>query len=201
MATLQKKKDIFSMTNKLIKENLKTIIKKLPVVNIHFYQGIISITVPMKRLVSTLSILKNHINFQFKVLSCISGVDYPNKKKRFKIVYELLSLKYNTRLRVKVFVDELTPVESSVGIYPAAGWYESEIWDMFGVFFVNHSNLTRLLTDYGFEGYPLRKDFPLSGFIETSYDYTKKQVLNSKIELSQEYKSFNFKSSWEDLKL
>ena len=201
MATLQKKKDIFSMTNKLIKENLKTIIKKLPVVNIHFYQGIISITVPMKRLVSTLSILKNHINFQFKVLSCISGVDYPNKKKRFKVVYELLSLKYNTRIRVKVFVDELSPIESSVGIYPAAGWYESEIWDMFGVFFVNHSNLTRLLTDYGFEGYPLRKDFPLSGFIETSYDYTKKQVLNSKIELSQEYKSFNFKSSWEDLKL
>ena len=84
MATLQKKKDIFSMTNKLIKENLKTIIKKLPVVNIHFYQGIISITVPMKRLVSTLSILKNHINFQFKVLSCISGVDYPNKKKDSK---------------------------------------------------------------------------------------------------------------------
>ena len=201
MATLQKKKDIFSMTNKLIKENLKTIIKKLPVVNIHFYQGIISITVPMKRLVSTLSILKNHINFQFKVLSCISGVDYPNKKKRFKVVYELLSLKYNTRIRVKVFVDELSPIESSVGIYPAAGWYESEIWDMFGVFFVNHSNLTRLLTDYGFEGYPLRKDFPLSGFIETSYDYTKKQVLNSKIELSQEYKAFNFKSSWEDLKL
>ena len=78
---------------------------------------------------------------------------------------------------------------------------ESEIWDTFGVFFVDHSNLTRLLTDYGFEGYPLRKDFPLSGFIETSYDYNKKQVLNSKIELSQEYKSFNFKSSWEDLKL
>lgn len=189
------------MTNKLIKENLKIIVKKLPVVNIHFYQGILSITVPVKRLVSTLSILKNHINFQFKVLSCISGVDYPNKKRRFKIVYELLSLKYNTRLRVKVFVDELTPIKSSISVYPAAGWYESEIWDMFGVFFVDHSNLTRLLTDYGFEGYPLRKDFPLSGFIETSYDYNKKQVLNSKIELSQEYKSFNFKSSWEDLKL
>ena len=201
MVILPKKKDIFSMTNKLIKENLKIIVKKLPVVNIHFYQGILSITVPVKRLVSTLSILKNHINFQFKVLSCISGVDYPNKKRRFKIVYELLSLKYNTRLRVKVFVDELTPIKSSISVYPAAGWYESEIWDMFGVFFVDHSNLTRLLTDYGFEGYPLRKDFPLSGFIETSYDYNKKQVLNSKIELSQEYKSFNFKSSWEDLKL
>ena len=201
MVILPKKKDIFSMTNKLIKENLKIIVKKLPVVNIHFYQGILSITVPMNRLVSTLSILKNHINFQFKVLSCISGVDYPNKKRRFKIVYELLSLKYNTRLRVKVFVDELTPIKSSISVYPAAGWYESEIWDMFGVFFVDHSNLTRLLTDYGFEGYPLRKDFPLSGFIETSYDYNKKQVLNSKIELSQEYKSFNFKSSWEDLKL
>ena len=189
------------MTNKLIKENLKTTIRKLPVVNVHFYKGIISITVPVKHITTTLLILKNHINFQFKILSCISGVDYPNKKNRFKIVYELLSVRYNTRLRVKIFVNELTPIKSIHLVYPASGWYESEIWDMFGVFFTNHTNLTRLLTDYGFEGYPLRKDFPLSGFIETSYDYAKKQVLNSKIELSQEYKTFNFKSPWEELKI
>ena len=113
----------------------------------------------------------------------------------------MLSVRYNTRLRVKIFVNELTPIKSIHLVYPASGWYESEIWDMFGVFFTNHTNLTRLLTDYGFEGYPLRKDFPLSGFIETSYDYAKKQVLNSKIELSQEYKTFNFKSPWEELKI
>ena len=100
-----------------------------------------------------------------------------------------------------MLTDELMPIESCESIFPAAAWYESETWDMFGIFFSNHSNLTRLLTDYGFEGYPLRKDFPLSGFIETSYDYTRKRVSNERVELSQEYRVFKFTSPWETLEL
>jgi NADH:ubiquinone oxidoreductase subunit C len=102
---------------------------------------------------------------------------------------------------VKVLTNELAPIESCECIYAAAGWYESETWDMYGIFFSNHTNLTRLLTDYGFEGYPLRKDFPLSGFVEASYDYTRKRVTNERVELSQEYRSFKFTSPWETLEL
>lgn len=190
------------MRNKFISKNLQTFLKTLPILSAHVYSNSsVSLTVSEKRLLSSIFILKNHANFQFKILSCISGVDYPNKKRRFKIVYELLSVRYNTRLTLKVFSDEITPVSSLTSIFPAAGWYESEIWDMFGVFFINHSNLTRLLTDYGFEGYPLRKDFPLSGFTEVSYDFIKKQVLKNKIELSQELKTFKFSSPWEEIKL
>ena len=101
--------------------------------------------------------------FQFKVLTCISGVDYPMNKYRFQIVYELLSVRYNFRIRVKTFTHELLSIKSCEKVFSAANWYECEIWDLFGVFFKNHSNLKRILTDYGFEGYPLRKDFPLSG--------------------------------------
>ena len=188
------------MKNKLIVKNFRTFTNIIPLINAHIYNNNhISLTIKKKNILNTIKILKNHSNFQFKILSCVSGVDYPNYKRRFKIVYELLSVRYNTRLKIKVFSDELSPIESISSIFPASCWYESEIWDMFGVFFQNHTNLTRLLTDYGFEGYPLRKDFPLSGFTEVSYDYTKKQVLNNKIELSQEFKTFKFQSPWETL--
>ena len=189
------------MLNKLIPTNTKTFFKILPILNIHLYNNDISLTVQKKHLLNVVRVLKNHNNFQFKILSCISGIDYPGSKRRFKLVYEMLSLRYNIRLRLKTLSDEISPVDSISTVFPAAGWYESEIWDMFGVFFQNHSNLTRLLTDYGFEGYPLRKDFPLSGFTEVSYDYVKKQVLNNKIELSQELKTFKFQSPWEGLKV
>lgn len=189
------------MNNLFIAENLKRITKVLPILKIQIYQKEISIVVKRDHLLLVLFFLKNHIKYQFKILTCISGVDYPSNKYRFKVVYELLSVRYNTRLRIKVLTDELMPIESCGRIFAAAGWYESEIWDMFGVFFSNHSNLTRLLTDYGFEGYPLRKDFPLSGFIETSYDYTRKRVANERVELSQEYRVFKFTSPWETLEL
>ena len=189
------------MITNSISNNLKTFFKLAPILNAHVYNKCISITVAKSQLLNTIFLFKNHTNFQFKMLSCISGVDYPNKKRRFKVVYDLLSVKYNIRIRVKVFSDEITPIDSLTKIFPAAGWYESEIWDMFGVFFKDHPNLTRLLTDYGFEGYPLRKDFPLSGFTEVSYDFTKKQVLNSKIELSQEFKTFKFSSPWETISI
>lgn len=190
-----------NMSNLFIVENLKKLTKLLPILKIQIYQKEISLIIDKNYLLTVLFFLKTHINYQFKILSCISGVDYPSNKHRFKIVYDLLSVKYNSRIRVKILTDELTPIESCGNIFAAAQWYESEIWDMFGVFFSNHSNLTRLLTDYGFEGYPLRKDFPLSGFIETSYDYTRKRVANERVELSQEYRVFKFTSPWETLEL
>lgn len=189
------------MNNLFIAENLKTITKILPISKIQMHQNEIIHVVKKNNLIPILFFLKNHIRYQFKILTCISGVDYPFQKHRFKLVYELLSVKYNARLRIKVFTDELTPIESCHKIFPAASWYESEIWDMYGVFFTNHNNLTRLLTDYGFEGYPLRKDFPISGFVESSYDYSRKRVINERVELTQEYRSFKFTSPWENLEL
>ena len=128
------------------------------------------------------------------------AVDFHNKY-RFKLVYELLSVRYNSRIRIKIFSHELLTVESCDTLFSAASWYECEIWDLFGVFFKNHSNLKRILTDYGFEGYPLRKDFPLSGFIEVRYNETKKRIVSESIELSQEYRTFRFLSPWETEKV
>lgn len=191
----------FEMNNLFITKNLSDLPKIVPVLKIQIYNKEINLIVASKHLIFTLAFLKNHVNHQFKVLTCISGVDYPENKYRFKIVYELLSVRYNSRIRIKTFAHELMPIESSSVIFPAAYWYESEIWDMYGVFFKNHPHLTRLLTDYGFEGYPLRKDFPLSGFVEVSYDYTRKRVSNERVELSQEFRAFRFSSPWETLKL
>lgn len=176
----------------------ENIIKILPIVRFELYNKENSFLVQINLLTDILTILKNHFKYQFKVLTCISGVDYPENLYRFQIVYELLSIKYNSRLRIKVLVDELTPVNSIEKIFPAATWWECEIWDMFGVFFLNQYNLTRLLTDYGFQGYPLRKDFPLSGFTESRYNVTKNRVVYENIELAQEYRTFEFISPWEN---
>ena len=189
------------MNNLFIVENLKVIAKILPILKIQIHQKEISFIIKKNHLLIVLAFLKNHVHFQFKILTCISSVDYPFNKHRFIVVYELLSVKFNIRLRVKIITNELSFIESCEHIFASAGWYESESWDMFGIFFHNHSNLTRLLTDYGFEGYPLRKDFPLSGFVEVSYDYTRKRVVNDRIELNQEYRAFKFTSPWETLKL
>jgi NADH/F420H2 dehydrogenase subunit C len=189
------------MNNLFIAENLKVITKVLPILKIQIHQNEISLVIRRNHLIPVLTFFKNHIKYQFKILTCISGVDYPSNKYRFKVVYELLSVRYNIRLRVKVLTNELMPIESCGDIFSAASWYESETWDMYGIFFSNHVNLTRLLTDYGFEGYPLRKDFPLSGFVEASYDYTRKRVTNERVELSQEYRAFKFTSPWETLEL
>jgi NADH/F420H2 dehydrogenase subunit C len=189
------------MSNLFIVENLKKLAKVVPILKLQIHQNDVSLIVKKNQLINVLSFFKNHVQYQFKVLTCIAGVDYPVNKYRFKIVYELLSVRFNTRVRLKVFTHELMPIESAGKIFPAADWYECEIWDMFGVFFDKHNNLTRLLTDYGFEGYPLRKDFPLTGFIEASYDYTRKRVTNERVELSQEYRVFKFASPWETLEL
>lgn len=176
----------------------ENIVKVLPIVRFELYRKETSFLIQTNLLKKILTILKNHFKYQFKVLTCISGVDYPENLYRFNIVYELLSVKFNTRLRIKILVDELVPVNSIEKIFSGASWWESEIWDMYGVFFLDQYNLTRLLTDYGFQGYPLRKDFPLSGFTESRYNAVKNRVVYDNIELSQEYRTFNFKSPWEN---
>jgi NADH dehydrogenase (ubiquinone) Fe-S protein 3 len=140
--------------------------------------------------------LRDHTNTQYKVLSSISGVDYPNREQRFEVSYDLLSIKYNHRIRIKTFIDDLNPLESITSIFPAASWWEREIWDLYGVFFQNHPDLRRILTDYGFEGHPMRKDFPLSGYTEVRYDEIKKRVICEPLELPQEYRNFDFASPW-----
>ena len=139
---------------------------------------------------------KMHTNCQYKILTCISGVDYLYKKNRFEINYELLSLRFNNRIRIKLFISEMEIVTSCQSIYPSSSWHECEVWDMYGIFFKNHPNLKRILTDYGFEGYPLRKDFPLCGFVEIKYNELEKRIVTESIELSQEYRTFNFLSPW-----
>ncbi|XP_060860937.1 NADH dehydrogenase [ubiquinone] iron-sulfur protein 3, mitochondrial [Metopolophium dirhodum] len=141
--------------------------------------------------------LKNQTNCQFANLSDLCAVDVPQRSNRFEIVYNLLSLRFNTRIRVKTYTDELTPIDSITSIYEAANWYEREIWDMFGVFFTNHPDLRRILTDYGFEGHPFRKDFPLSGYVEVRYDDEKKRVVVEPLEMSQEFRRFELSTPWE----
>jgi len=140
--------------------------------------------------------LKYNFNYQYSLLSCISGVDLLGKRYRFSVVYDLLSLTFNSRLRIKVFLNETTPIYSLTSIYINANWWEREIWDMFGIFFNQHPDLRRILTDYGFEGNPMRKDFPLYGFIELRYDENKKRVVTEPTFLSQEFRSFNFQTPW-----
>jgi NADH dehydrogenase (ubiquinone) Fe-S protein 3 len=141
--------------------------------------------------------LKHHSNTRFRVLIDVCGVDYPSRQKRFSVVYNLLSVQYNSRIRVETSVDEITPLNSVVSIFPSAGWWEREVWDMFGVYFVNHPDLRRILTDYGFEGHPLRKDFPLSGYSEVRYDDSEKRVVSEPLEMAQEFRYFAFSSPWE----
>ncbi|CAG2181013.1 unnamed protein product, partial [Oppiella nova] len=127
----------------------------------------------------------------------ICGVDVPTRQYRFEIVYNLLSLRYNSRIRVKTYTDELTPIESICELFKGANWYEREIWDMFGVFFINHPDMRRILTDYGFEGHPFRKDFPLSGYTECRYDDEVKRVVIEPLEMTQEFRKFDLQSPWE----
>lgn len=144
----------------------------------------------------TILFLKDHENCLFKMLIDMFAVDYPTKENRFELVYCLLSTKYNSRIKVKTYVDEFTPVESIVDLYQSANWLEREVWDMNGIYMEQHPDLRRILTDYGFEGYPLRKDFPLSGYVEVRYDDTVKRVVCEPLELAQEFRSFNFESPW-----
>lgn len=147
--------------------------------------------------VPVMSFLKDHTNAQYTSLSDLCGVDVPSRAYRFEVVYNLLSMRYSSRIRVKTYTDELTPLESIYDVHKAANWYEREVWDMYGVFFSNHPDLRRILTDYGFEGHPLRKDFPLSGYVEVRYDDEVKRVVVEPLELAQEYRKFDLSAPWE----
>lgn len=170
--------------------------KIVPLLKINIYKNsIILITHPFF-LENLLLVLKKHTNFQFSLLSTISGIDYLYKKNRFAIVYDLLSLSFSTRIRIKTFIHETSIHKSIQNIYLAATWWEREIWDLFGIFFTHNIEIKRILTDYGFEGHPLRKDFPLSGFVETRYDEQLKRVVCEPLEHLQEFRVFNFSTGW-----
>ena len=154
------------------------------------------LTIEPRHLLFVLTFLKKHFSFRFSLLSYIAGVDLMNLNYRFCVVYDLLSLKYNFRVRIKLFLSEITPVFSCVNIFINANWWEREIWDMFGIYFEEHPDLRRILTDYGFEGYPLRKDFPLSGYLELFYNENKKQIVVESLELTQDFRFFNFEVPW-----
>jgi len=135
----------------------------------------------------------------FKILVDVCGVDYPERERRFDVVYNLLSISHNQRIRVKVRVSEDEPVPSVAPLYPTANWFEREVWDLYGVYFSEHPDLRRILTDYGFEGHPLRKDFPLTGHVEVRYDDEQKRVVYEPVRLTQDFRSFDFLSPWEGM--
>lgn len=159
--------------------------------------GELAIAVPAEQIRRVMTFLRDDQNCLFKVLIDIAGVDYPERPKRFEVVYNLLSIKHNHRIRVKVATDEMTPVPSIVSVFNAANWFEREAWDMYGIMFADHPDLRRILTDYGFEGHPLRKDFPLTGHVELRYDDEQKRVVYSPVKLTQDFRRFDFLSPWE----
>lgn len=146
-----------------------------------------------------LTFLHDDANCQFSMLVDITAVDWPDRDERFEVVYHLLSLKQNQRIRVKVTTDEDSPVPSVAGVFPCATWFEREVWDMFGVFFSDNPDLRRILTDYGFEGHPLRKEFPLTGYVEVRYDDEQKRVVYEPVKLTQDFRTFDFLSPWEGM--
>lgn len=146
-------------------------------------------------IVEALTVLRDRFDFQQLIDLC--GVDYPDRDARFEVVYHLLSLTRNVRLRVKVATDEATPVPSVTPVFPCADWFEREAFDMYGILFSGHPDLRRILTDYGFQGHPLRKDFPMTGYVEVRYDEAEKRVVYEPVKLNQEFRNFDFLSPWE----
>jgi NADH-quinone oxidoreductase subunit C len=160
-------------------------------------RGELAIRVRPSAIVSVLTFLRDEPSLQFRQLVDLCGVDYPEREARFDVVYHLLSLHHNQRLRVALETAEDSPVPSVTSVFPNAEWFEREAWDMYGVFFSDHPDLRRLLTDYGFEGHPLRKDFPMTGYVEMRYDETQKRVVYEPVKLRQDFRSFDFLSPWE----
>jgi NADH-quinone oxidoreductase subunit C len=162
-------------------------------------RGEMTVTVKRDAIVKALTFMRDAQACQFTQLVDICGVDYPEREERFEVVYHLLSMNKNLRVRVKVNVGEDMPVPSVVGVFPCADWLEREVWDMYGVFFSGHPDLRRILTDYGFDGHPLRKDFPLTGYVEMRYDEDQKRVIYEPVKLAQDFRSFDFLSPWEGI--
>ena len=180
---------------KTVNSSLTTTVKKS---EINFDQLFIDIDV--EDIISTILFLKTNQKCKFKQLIDITAVDYPQREKRFKIVYLLLSHENNLRIIINISIDEKEIVPSVTKIFPSANWMEREVFDMYGISFKDHPDLRRILTDYGFDGYPLRKDFPLTGHTEVRYSETKKKVISEPVKLDQEYRDFDFESPWEGTK-
>jgi NADH-quinone oxidoreductase subunit C len=157
------------------------------------------ISVRPEGIVRTLKYLRTDSNCLFEMLVDVCGVDYPDREERFEVVYNLLSLRHNQRVRIKIAVAEDIAVPSVVGVFPSASWFERECWDMFGIFFSGHPDMRRLLTDYGFDGHPFRKDFPLTGYVEVRYDDEERRVVYEPVKLTQAFRSFDFLSPWETM--
>ncbi|HET9160553.1 MAG TPA: NADH-quinone oxidoreductase subunit C [Caulobacteraceae bacterium] len=158
--------------------------------------GELTVEADKHRIVELLTLLRDRPDFRFHQLILLSGADYPNRSERFDVVYHLLSLTKNHRIRVSIRTDEDTPVPSICAVYPAADWYEREAFDMYGIFFSGHPDLRRILTDYGFHGYPLRKDFPMTGYVEVRYDEEAKRVVYEPVRAA-EWRNWDFLSPWE----
>ncbi|WP_291208374.1 NADH-quinone oxidoreductase subunit C [Hyphomonas sp.] len=161
--------------------------------------GELTILAERDHIVALLRFLRDDQQCNFETFIDLCGVDYPERTERFEVVYHLLSMRMNNRIRVRIRADEETPVASCVPVWPAANWFEREAFDMYGIQFSDHPDLRRILTDYGFEGFPLRKDFPLTGNYEVRYDDLEKRVIYEPVKLVQEYRNFDFLSPWEGM--
>jgi NADH-quinone oxidoreductase subunit C len=159
--------------------------------------GELTIVVPARDIVATIKVLRDDERCQYFSIIDVTAIDWPSREARFDIVYHLLSPTHNRRIRVKIEVGEATPVPSIIAVFPGADWFEREVYDLYGVPFTGHPDMRRLLTDYGFEGHPLRKDFPLTGFVEVRWDEEQKRVVYDPVRLAQEFRSFDFLSPWE----
>jgi NADH-quinone oxidoreductase subunit C len=164
-------------------------------------QGIVrdelTVTVKSSEIIRVVTFLRDDPRCEFRSIIDITAVDWPSRENRFDVVYHFLSPTKNARVRIKVEVDETTPVASIIEVFPGANWFEREVYDLYGVLFTGHPDMRRLLTDYGFEGHPLRKDFPLTGFVEVRYDDELKRVVYDRVRLAQEFRNFDFLSPWE----
>jgi len=167
------------------------------VISHHILLGELTISANAGDMVAVATFLRDDPRCQFVAIIDVTAVDWPSRERRFDVVYHFLSPTKNVRVRVKVETDDVTPVPSIIGVFPGAGWFEREAYDLYGVLFTGHPDLRRLLTDYGFEGHPLRKDFPLTGFVEVRWDDEQKRVVYDPVRLAQEFRNFDFLSPWE----
>ena len=187
-------KQTFPLYFELIKYLLSSLSKSITQIKINNYELILYTT--KTQLLTLLLFLQKHTFCKFLILTDILVTDYPGNSHRFLVQYQLLSVAFNFRLRVALWTDELSSIPSICSLFPGANWYEREAWDMFGIFFENHPDLRRILTDYGFKGHPLRKDFPLTGYHEVFYDDTKKGLVYVPVSLAQDFRNFSYKNPW-----
>ena len=178
----------------LIKDSMQKFNCKVDMIN-----NEIVVFINKEDFIKAIHFIKDHPTTNFDVLIDISAVDYPERNQRFEIVYHFLSIPQNLRIKIKLMINETESATSISNIYSAANWYEREIWDLFGISFKEHPDLRRILTDYDFEGFPLRKDFPMTGFVQVRYDEEKKKVIQEKVKLDQEYRQFDNLSPWEGI--